>query len=73
LLYLGAEAGSMHDDDGFSVMNVAEARRVLTAGDVRSDVAFQNDVNRLLRSLDDIWDDVTAAAPLMTSGTPARS
>ena len=44
------------DDAGFTIMTVAEARKALTNGEVRSDVAFQNDVNRLLASLDDLWD-----------------
>jgi hypothetical protein len=63
----------MHQDDGFSVMNVAEARQALTEGDFRSDVAFQNDVNHLLRSLDELWGDVEPAAQVTTPGTPARS
>jgi hypothetical protein len=48
-----ALSGDM-DDPGFEVLNVAEARRALTQGDIRSDVAFQNDVNRLLAALDEL-------------------
>ena len=44
------------DNDDFEIMRVAQARRVLTDGDIQSDVAFQNDVNRLLASIDDLWD-----------------
>jgi len=53
----------MHEDDGFSVMNVAEARQALTAGDIRSEVAFQNDVNLLLASVDELWGDAGSGQP----------
>jgi hypothetical protein len=43
------------DDAGFRIVPVTEARRALTDGDIRTDVAFQNDVNRLLASLEEIW------------------
>ena len=43
------------DDAGFRIMPVAEARRTLTDGDIRSDVSFQNDVNRLLATLEELW------------------
>jgi hypothetical protein len=42
------------DDPNFEIITVTEARRVLTDGDIRSDVAFQHDVNRLLATLDDL-------------------
>ena len=44
------------DDAGFRIVPAAEARRILTDGDVRSDVAFQNDVNRLIAALDELDD-----------------
>jgi hypothetical protein len=44
------------DDAGFRIVPAAEARRLLTDGDVRSDIAFQNDVNLLLASLEEICD-----------------
>ena len=44
------------DDPNFEIISVAQARRVLTGGDIKSDVAFQHDVNRLLASLDDLCD-----------------
>lgn len=44
------------NDPNFEIINVAQARRVLTDGDIQSDVAFQNDVNRLLASLEDLCD-----------------
>jgi len=43
------------DDAEFRILPVTEARRALTDGDIRSDVAFQNDVNRLLASLEELW------------------
>jgi hypothetical protein len=44
------------DDADIIIMSVGEARRTLTGGDLRSEVAFQNDVNRLLATLDDLCD-----------------
>ncbi len=44
------------DDQNYEIMSIAEARRALTKGDIRSDVAFQHDVNRLLATLDDLCD-----------------
>jgi hypothetical protein len=55
LLFHSTETSQM-DDAGFTIMTVAETRKALTNGEVRSEVAFQNDVNRLLASLDDLWD-----------------
>src|SRR4029079_5667268 len=51
---------------GFRIVPAAEARRLLTDGDVRSDIAFQNDVNLLLASLEEICD-------LSTSSSKPRS
>ena len=45
----------MHDT-GFTIIAANEARKVLTNGDVRSDVAFQNDVNLLLAALEELCD-----------------
>jgi len=44
------------DDADIMIVTVAEARKILTDGDLRSDVAFQNDVNRLLASLEELCD-----------------
>jgi hypothetical protein len=44
------------DDPDIVILNVAQARRLLTGGDLKSDIAFQNDVNQLLASLDFLWD-----------------
>jgi hypothetical protein len=44
------------DDPEFEILNVGQARRALTNGDIKSDIAFQNDVNRLLATLDSLWD-----------------
>ena len=44
------------DDADIRIMTVAEARRTLTGGELRNDVAFQNDVNRLLATLDELFD-----------------
>jgi hypothetical protein len=49
------------DDADYMILTVAEARKILTDGDLRSDVAFQNDVNRLLASLEELCD---TGAPL---------
>jgi len=52
----GGYGGSQMDDAGFRIVAAAEARRILTDGDVRSDVAFQNDVNRLIATLEELLD-----------------
>ena len=44
------------DDTNGKILSAAEARRVLTNGDIKTDIAFQNDINRLLASIDDLWD-----------------
>jgi hypothetical protein len=44
------------DDQTFQILSVSQARRILTNGDIRSDVAFQHEVNRLLASLDELCD-----------------
>ena len=53
---LSQVSGDTMNDPNFEIINVAQARRVLTDGDIQSDVAFQNDVNRLLASLEDLCD-----------------
>jgi hypothetical protein len=55
LLYPEHKEAAKMDDAGFRIMPVAEARRALTDGDIRSDISFQNDVNRLLASLEELW------------------
>jgi hypothetical protein len=57
------------DDAGFKIITAAEARKALTTGDLRSDIAFQNDVNRLLASLEDLCD----PAPATRSPAPPAS
>jgi len=42
------------DYAGFRIVPAAEARRILTDGDVRSDVAFQHDVNHLIAVLEEM-------------------
>jgi hypothetical protein len=51
------------DDQNIQIMNVRQARRVLTNGDIKSEVAFQHDVNRLLASLEDLCDSASADDP----------
>jgi hypothetical protein len=51
------------NDPNFEIISVAQARRVLTDGDIQSDVAFQNDVNRLLASLEDLCDAPDSSHP----------
>jgi hypothetical protein len=57
------------DDPRFEIISVAQARRVLTNGDIKSEVAFQHDVNRLLASLEDLCD---ALDPGPISQSPRR-
>jgi hypothetical protein len=54
---LSAAGANTMDDQSYEIMTIAEARRALTKGDIRSDVAFQHDVNRLLATLDDLCDE----------------
>ena len=48
--------GTAMEEQTVEIVTVREARRVLTNGDIQSDVAFQHDVNRLLASLEDLCD-----------------
>ena len=59
------------DDTNFEIMSVAQARRVLTNGDIKSEVAFQNDVNLLLASLEDLWS-VPESRPQPRLSSPDR-
>jgi hypothetical protein len=63
-------AGTAMEDQSVEIVSVRQARRVLTNGDIKSDVAFQHDVNRLLASLDDLCD--AAAAVVSTRGGTDR-
>ena len=41
------------NDPEMRIVTTAEARRALTDGDIRSEVAFQNDINTLLARLEE--------------------
>lgn len=41
------------NDPQVRIVTAAEARRALTDGDIRSEVAFQNDINTLLARLEE--------------------
>ena len=41
------------DDPQFKILSAGEARRILTAGGIRDEVAFQNDINTLLARLEE--------------------
>ena len=41
------------NDPEVKIVTAAEARRALTNGDIRSEVAFQNDINTLLARLEE--------------------
>jgi hypothetical protein len=56
------------DEQKIEILTVRQARRLFTDGDIKSEVAFQHDVNRLLASLEDLCD----AADDLHSG-PASS
>jgi hypothetical protein len=51
------------EDADIIIMSVGDARRTLTGGDFRNDVAFQNDVNRLLATLDELCEAASDARP----------
>lgn len=52
----------MEESENTQIINASEARQALTDGDIRSEIAFQNDVNRLLALLDELWDGRTKPA-----------
>jgi len=41
------------NDPQVQIVTAAEARRALTKGDIRDEVAFQNDINTLLARLEE--------------------
>jgi hypothetical protein len=45
--------GADMKDPEVRIVSAAEARRVITNGDLRSEVAFQNDINTLLARLEE--------------------
>jgi len=45
--------GAEMNDPEVRIVTAAEARRALTNGDIRSEVAFQNDINTLLARLEE--------------------
>jgi len=56
------------EEQTFQILSVRQARRILTDGDVKSDVAFQHDVNRLLASLEELCDGGSAEPPRKPRG-----
>ena len=52
-----------------SIVAAAQARQALTDGDIRSEVAFQNDINTLLACLEEKQPALKALAPPV-SGAP---
>ena len=57
----------MDDDPRVKIVPAAEARRALTGGDIRDDVAFQNDINTLLARLEE------KVVPLRALSTPIKA
>jgi hypothetical protein len=47
------ERSKQMDDPLIKIVSAGEARRVLTAGGIRDEVAFQNDINTLLARLEE--------------------
>lgn len=59
------------DEQKIEILTVRQARRLFTDGDIKSEVAFQHDVNRLLASLEDLCDsaaDLRSAPPSSSPG-----
>ena len=52
--------GADMNDPEVRIVTAAEARRALTDGDIRSEVAFQNDINTLLARLEETKVPLTA-------------
>jgi hypothetical protein len=55
------------DEQNIEILTVRQARRLLTGGDIKSEVAFQHDVNRLLASLEDLCDAAEEPPPARAS------
>ena len=51
-------------------LTVRQARRLFTDGDIKSEVAFQHDVNRLLASLEDLCDSAEELRSARASSNP---
>ena len=51
------------EDGDVRIVNGGDARRTLTGGDIRNEIAFQNDVNRLLATLDDLLEPPADSRP----------
>ena len=47
------QRGADMNDPEVRIVTAAEARRALTNGDIRDEVAFQNDINTLLARLEE--------------------
>ncbi len=54
-------------------VTASEARAVLTDGGIRSEIAFQNDINTLLACLEEREPAMRALAPPVTAGRRLRS
>jgi len=52
----------MEESEDTQIISASEARQALTDGDIRSEIAFQNDINRLLALVDELWDGRTKPA-----------
>jgi len=59
--------GAHMNDPQVKIVTAAEARRALTNGDIRSEVAFQNDINTLLARLEE------TKVPLLALSRPQPS
>jgi hypothetical protein len=55
------------DEQNVKIVRLGDARRVLTDGAIRSEVAFQNEVNLLIATLDEICDRAMAEPPQRSS------
>jgi hypothetical protein len=58
------------DEQKIEILTVRQTRRLFTDGDIKSEVAFQHDVNRLLASLEDLCDaaEELRSAPASSNG-----
>jgi hypothetical protein len=58
------------DEQKIEILTVRQARRLFTDGDIKSEVAFQHDVNRLLASLEDLCDSAEELRSARASSNP---
>jgi hypothetical protein len=61
------------DHPEVEILTAAAARRALTNGDIRNEIAFQNDINALIARLEEKRSPLRALSDLQPDVTPWKS